>query len=150
MLVRRRGVWFLSGRVRTSSQLFAAKVFCRLLTERLEGLRPKLTVNLGLALGSTTRSDRALQPDRRVYDFTKVNSFGQQGRIDFPGTQGLQPQSVGYGISRLSNHAWGAAYQFSSGLVCPRWFRHHLSAPAIPDTSPARMTTVRQHLLPAI
>src|SRR5882672_12892881 len=46
----------------------------------------KLTVNLGLRWdlqpGPTERYNRMA-----AYDFTKVNSFGQQGRIDFPGTQ---------------------------------------------------------------
>ena len=90
------------------------------------GSRPKLTLNLGLRWdlqpGPTERYNRLAG-----YDFTKVNSFGQQGRIDFPGTQGYSRNLWDTEYHDFQPRV-GAAYQFNSGLVVARWFRHHLSA----------------------
>ncbi len=79
------GVWF----VRPGANLkpaYAAKYFA-LWSQNDWQVNPRLTVNLGLRWdlqpGPTERFNRIAG-----YDFTKKNAFGQQGAIDFPGTEG--------------------------------------------------------------
>ena len=107
------GVWF----VRPGANLkpaYAAKYFA-LYSQNDWRATPKLTVNLGLRWdlqpGPTERFNRIAG-----YDFTKTNSFGTLGRIDFPGTQGYSRNLWDTEYHDFQPRV-GAAYQFNSGLV---------------------------------
>jgi hypothetical protein len=107
------GVWF----VRPGANLkpaYAAKYFA-VYSQNDWRATTKLTVNLGLRWdlqpGPTERYNRIAG-----YDFTKVNSFGTPGRIDFPGTQGYSRNLWDTEYHDFQPRV-GAAYQFNSGLV---------------------------------
>ncbi len=107
------GVWF----VRPGANLkpaYAAKYFA-VYSQNDWRATPKLTVNLGLRWdlqpGPTERYNRMAG-----YDFTKTNSFGTLGRIDFPGTQGYSRNLWDTEYHDFQPRV-GAAYQFNSGLV---------------------------------
>ena len=107
------GVWF----VRPGANLkpaYAAKYFA-VYSQNDWRATPKLTVNLGLRWdlqpGPTERYNRIAG-----YDFTKTNSFGTLGRIDFPGTQGYSRNLWDTEYHDFQPRV-GAAYQFNSGLV---------------------------------
>src|SRR5580698_3071900 len=107
------GVWF----VRPGANLkpaYAAKYFA-VYSQNDWRATAKLTVNLGLRWdlqpGPTERFNRMAG-----YDFTKTNSFGTLGRIDFPGTQGYSRNLWNTEYHDFQPRV-GAAYQFNSGLV---------------------------------
>ncbi len=66
---------------------------------------------MGSPTGPTERFNRIAG-----YDFTKTNSFGTLGRIDFPGTQGYSRNLWDTEYHDFQPRV-GAAYQFNSGLV---------------------------------
>jgi trimeric autotransporter adhesin len=107
------GVWF----VRPGANLkpaYAAKYFA-VYSQNDWRATAKLTVNLGLRWdlqpGPTERFNRLAG-----YDFTKTNSFGTPGRIDFPGSQGYSRNLWNTEYKDFQPRV-GAAYQFNSGLV---------------------------------
>jgi hypothetical protein len=107
------GVWF----VRPGANLkpaYAAKYFA-VYSQNDWRATAKLTVNLGLRWdlqpGPTERFNRLAG-----YDFTKTNSFGTLGRIDFPGSQGYSRNLWDTEYKDFQPRV-GAAYQFNSGLV---------------------------------
>jgi hypothetical protein len=107
------GVWF----VRPGANLkpaYSAKYFA-VYSQNDWRATAKLTVNLGLRWdlqpGPTERFNRLAG-----YDFTKTNSFGTLGRIDFPGTQGYSRNLWDTEYKDFQPRV-GAAYQFNSGLV---------------------------------
>ena len=107
------GVWF----VRPGANLkpaYAAKYFA-VYSQNDWRATPKLTVNLGLRWdlqpGPTERYNRLAG-----YDFTRTNSFGTLGSIDFPGTQGYSRNLWNTEYHDFQPRV-GAAYQFNSRLV---------------------------------
>jgi hypothetical protein len=107
------GVWF----VRPGANLkpaYAAKYFAVYSANDWRAT-PRLTVNLGLRWdlqpGPTERYNRLAG-----YDFTRTNSFGTLGSIDFPGTQGYSRNLWSTEYHDFQPRV-GAAYQFNSRLV---------------------------------